>query len=402
MLSIAQLTKKERYTHNYHKHHNVHHTRMKHISPTRTYLSRFITISAAVLVTAFGAQPIASTLGNFQERIDRLKDEVGGLNSEVKQLRIEGDTLAEAIAALKRRIAGLEQKIASNQAKKAELEALIVQAKADIVKRNEALVKNLRMMYLEGEVSSLEKVASSDSISEFVDKQEYRNKIQERIKTAVNEIKELKRELERQQTRVERLIQDDIAMKADINREKAAQAELLAETRGKESAYKEKVAAKKEQISDLQAQQAAAIAAAAAKSGSYFIGGSGSGGYPWATARFPCAGGDPWGMCFRQCVSYAAWKVASTGRHMPYWGGIGNANQWPGNAEASKPRIPTGTEPRVGSVAVMMSGPYGHVMYVEEVLNGGSQIRISEYNYSWNGTYSERVQSSAGLIYIYF
>lgn len=85
---------------------------------------------------------------------------------------------------------------------------------------------------------------------------------------------------------------------------------------------------------------------------------------------------------------------------MPYWGGIGNANQWPGNAEAAG--IPTGSEPRKGAVAVMMSGPYGHTMYVEDVLDGGSQIRISEYNYGWDGRYSERVQSSAGLIYIYF
>lgn len=373
---------------------------MNRIYLTRPYLTRYISASAAVLIAVTGAQPVVNAVGNFQERIDQLKQEVGDLNDTATELRVEGDTLADAIAALKQRIAELQAKIADNTAKKAELEEQIAQAKRDIKERNTALANNLRMMYLEGEISSLEKVASSSSISEFVDKQEYRNKIQERIKDAVGEIKDLKKELEQQETRVQRLIQDDTAMKADIDRERANQARLLAETRGKESEYKKRIEGKKEQISDLQAEQAAAIAAAAAQSGSYFVGGGGAGGYPYANQGFPCSGGDPWGMCFRQCVSYTAWKVAATGRHMPYWGGIGNANQWPGNAQAAG--IPTGSEPRKGAVAVMMSGPYGHTMYVEDVLEGGSQIRISEYNYGWDGRYSERIQSSAGLIYIYF
>lgn len=87
-----------------------------------------------------------------------------------------------------------------------------------------------------------------------------------------------------------------------------------------------------------------------------------------------------------------------------YWG---NANQWPASAKARGYNV--GTSPRAGSVGVMMSGTYGHVVWVESV-NGNGTINISQYNYwlrgmpngGW-GHYSEfkNVSPSAYQYYIY-
>ena len=41
------------------------------------------------------------------------------------------------------------------------------------------------------------------------------------------------------------------------------------------------------------------------------------------------------GYVLTQCVSYTAWKVYQKNGYMPYWGGVGNANQWPGNADSA-------------------------------------------------------------------
>jgi surface antigen len=103
-------------------------------------------------------------------------------------------------------------------------------------------------------------------------------------------------------------------------------------------------------------------------------------------------------MYKRQCVSYTAWKVASTGRHMPYWGGRGNASQWPSNARAAG--IPVDGNPRVGDVAISSAGYYGHAMYVEAV--NGSTVRVSQYNAAWDGSYSTSDVSVAGLQFIHF
>jgi surface antigen len=131
-----------------------------------------------------------------------------------------------------------------------------------------------------------------------------------------------------------------------------------------------------------------------------------------ASGGAPCGGGypgylcnaaqdtvvDPWGMFNRECVSYTAYKVAASGRHMPYWGGRGNANQWPDSARADG--IPVDGNPKAGDVAISLAGPYGHAMYVEAV-NGGS-VYVSQYNYGVPGTYSTMTIPASGLYFLHF
>jgi surface antigen len=131
----------------------------------------------------------------------------------------------------------------------------------------------------------------------------------------------------------------------------------------------------------------------------YSSGGACGGGYPAALCNPPQDTViDNWGMYNRECVSYTAFRVAASGRHMPYWGGHGNANQWPDSARAAG--IPMDGNPRVGDVAISMIGSYGHAMYVEAVI--GNQIHVSQYNYGAPGTYSEMTISSSGLYFIHF
>jgi surface antigen len=121
--------------------------------------------------------------------------------------------------------------------------------------------------------------------------------------------------------------------------------------------------------------------------------------YPYANAAWPNNEADPWGMYKRQCVSYTAWAVSASGRHMPYWGGKGTANKWPGNARAAG--IPVDSSPRVGDVAIRTSGSFGHAMYVNGVNSNGT-INVSQYNANWKGTYSTATVSASGLQFIHF
>jgi surface antigen len=123
------------------------------------------------------------------------------------------------------------------------------------------------------------------------------------------------------------------------------------------------------------------------------------GGYPqkWAIAPQDSSL-DKWGMYNRECVSYAAWKVYQTFGYMPYWGGVGNANQWVGNAQAAG--ITTGYKPKVHSVAISLHGYYGHAAWVEDVK--GNMIYVSQYNYDLAGHYSEMWVNKSNFMYIYF
>ena len=122
------------------------------------------------------------------------------------------------------------------------------------------------------------------------------------------------------------------------------------------------------------------------------------GGYPekWCRAKLDTIV-DDWGMYNRECVSYTAHKVASSGRHMPH--GFGDANMWP---EAARDNgIAVDTQPRVGDVAILPDGEHGHSMYVEAV-HGDGTISVSQYNKAKTGTYSEERRDTSGLVFIHF
>jgi surface antigen len=147
-------------------------------------------------------------------------------------------------------------------------------------------------------------------------------------------------------------------------------------------------------------QLAAQAAANRGLGGTILAGDPNHGGYPtkWDAPVRQDSQIDSWGMYNRECVSYAAWKVYQTYGHMPYWGGVGNANQW--IRDARRAGIPTGTTPQVHSVAISMRGYYGHAMWVEKV--SGDMIYVSQYNYDLRGHYSEMWVNASSFTYIYF
>lgn len=102
--------------------------------------------------------------------------------------------------------------------------------------------------------------------------------------------------------------------------------------------------------------------------------------YPiaWKNGGF---GVDPWTMYWRQCTSFAAFRLSNTnGFDLPI--GYGNAITWGAIARANGYRVDM--EPAVGSVAwfsagVNGAGYMGHVAWVSEVT--GDRVTIEEYNY---------------------
>lgn len=155
-------------------------------------------------------------------------------------------------------------------------------------------------------------------------------------------------------------------------------------------------AQQQQEIAKLEAGQ---VAANRSLDGQVVAGDPNHGGYPakWDYAPQDSSV-DQWGMYNRECVSYVAWKVFQTFGDMPYWGGVGNANQWVNDARRAG--IPTGSAPRVHAVAVSTSGYYGHAMWVEAV--NGNMIYVSQYNYDLSGHYSEMWVNGSGFTYIYF
>ncbi len=332
---------------------------------------------------------------SYQQQINQLNQQNAQSTQAQRSLEAQEESLAATVASLQAKIAELEAQIQANQAKSEELKRKVAEAEAEIARQKGILKTNIREMYLSDQITTVEMLASSNDISEFVDKQQYRTEVSGKIKDTLDRINALKQELEAQKTAVEKLLVDQQAMQGELNSQRAEVGRLLSLNQQEQAAYERGVKTNLTQIAALRRQQAAENARS-------FVGAvkrGGTGSYPYANAPFPNSIVDPWGMYKRQCVSYTAWKVAASGRHMPYWGGRGNANRWDDNARAAG--IPVNSSPRVGDVAVSNSGTYGHVMYVEAV-HGDGTISISQYNAGWDGAYSEGRRSAAGLVFIHF
>ncbi len=340
----------------------------------------------------------------FDDQINSLTQQNAANQANVNALQAEAVGFQAKVNQLQSQINQLQASINENQAKQADLQRQITEAQAEIDSSRKVLGENLKTMYLDGQLSTVEMLATSKDLSEYVDKQEYRTTVQNKITASLQRIAALQKQLEAQKLEIEKLLADQAAQQNQLAADRREQANLLAYNFQQQAEYDAASKANQSKISQLRQQQAAEIARIFANS-KVVRGGAcdtkNGDTYPARWCSIPLdAVIDSWGMYNRECVSYTAWKVHESGRHMPYWGGVGNANQWDENAVRAG--IPVDTTPRAGDVAIKNSGFYGHAMYVESV-NGDGTINISQYNADWNGRFSRVYDvSTAGLVFIHF
>jgi peptidoglycan DL-endopeptidase CwlO len=359
---------------------------------------KFLVFTILTGLILAGATLIGGTVkaDQFDAQIQQLQQQNSANQAQADSLAATAASYQQAVDALNAQISSLQQNIVNTQSQIDALQKQIDEAQAELEHEKQVLGENIKTMYLEGDVSTLEVLASSRDLSDFVNKQEYRNSVANKVTDSVNKINALKAQLQSQQRQQQDLLKDLQSQQVQLQSQENQQAQLLSYTEGQKATYDQQISANNSQIMSLRAQQAALNR----KLGGVPVAGDpGHGGYPgqWDRASQDSLL-DSWGMYNRECVSYTAWKVYQTFGYMPYWGGSGNANQWPGDAQRAG--IPTGSTPRVHSVAIWNVGAFGHAMWVEAV--NGNTIYVSQYNYDLAGHYSEMSINGSGLTYIYF
>lgn len=377
-------------------------------------------VMVAVAVSVFVLAPVLRTPESTvfanpnDQRIAELNATIAENKKKLAELNAQSDSLAKRLEQMTLEMANLQAEIDANEAKNVKLKNEIAIAEAKIKENKSLLADSIKKIYVEGDISSLEILASSSSLSDYVDKQEYRDRVKNKITKLTGEVQELKAKSEAQQVEVANLLRDQINMRVDLETRQADANKLLVETQGSEEEYSRRVSQESSEVERLLREQRAVNSSNIQSSNISYVPSNGraNGGYPYDDARYTCWGGgyydrngnpqscaDPWGMYKRECVSYAAFRVQQSGRYMPHWGGRGNANRWPSNARAAG--IPVDNEPRVGDVAISLGGTYGHAMYVERINDDGT-IRVSQYNFGLDGRYSEMDTQKAGKLFIHF
>lgn len=372
--------------------------------------ARVLPVLAVLVLTAgFLVAPLVQA-DRFDEQINQLRADNDQKQAQVHALELQADSLEATIARLQNQIAALESQIAANQAKKAELESQIAAAEVELAKQKNLLGQNLRAMYLEGQISTLEMLASSNDLSDFVDKQQYREAVKAKIKNTLDKVTALKLRLKAQKDEVERLLKEQQSLRTQIAAQKAEQNRLLNLNESQRATFNQQIKDNQAKISDLRRQQV--LENIRLFGGGYAPGIPGGGGYPWGNAYCKWTGRvsgdcynydwvfngnpwDPWGYGYRNCTSWVAYKLSLDGKSGHTY--LGNAAQWPGRAQARGISVTYGSGARAGDAAVNPNGYYGHVMYVEAVLEDG-RVVVSDYNRLGDGLYRGPDGGNAGVL----
>lgn len=358
----------------------------------------FLVFTALVLVgTVVGyIQNRPASADQYDDRIRALQADMNRYQAEANRLNSESVTLANTLAQITNQKNAIQAQIDTNQAQYDKLLIEIADTETQIQVNKDALGTTIADMYLDDDISPIEMLASSKNISEFLDKQEFRNSVKDELGSTIKKVKDLKVQLTTKKEEVTKLLDEQKVARDDLQAKQSEQSSILAQTQNDESKYQGMIANNQKEIANAKAAQAA-MRARANSNGGYSVVSSGSlGAYTSLWAGKSCTmggpggwysyggvdgnGGDGRGYGCRQCASYAAWKVASvTGKYYKW----GNGGDFARNAIGAGYQN-LGSSPQPGSLAVMWGNP-GHVAWVESV--SGNQILVSQYNWEINGQY---------------
>ena len=202
----------------------------------------------------------------FDDQIRQLEAQNAVADNKVDSLMTGAKNLEGAIATLQGRINDLQAKITANKAKSAQLKEDIKQAEAELEKQRGILGDNIRAMYLEGDISTVEMLATSKNLSDFVDKQQYRSVVSDKINDQLKVIEALKAKLAKQRKTVEELIKQDEAMRREISAQRAEKSRLLQLNKQQQADFNAKIAQNNKKIQEVRKAQAELAAALARRS----------------------------------------------------------------------------------------------------------------------------------------
>jgi murein DD-endopeptidase MepM/ murein hydrolase activator NlpD len=204
-------------------------------------------------VLAESTKELNQQVNKKKEEIDTLDIRMRTLENQIAEKQAEAASLSNQLVILDAEISKTETEIQKTEAEieKTNLEIKSIekqiQAKEkEIVKQQKILSEIIRTIYQYDQVSLIEILLSYDSLSDFLDQTNYLETIEKKGKETLDNIRQIKKELEWQnqvlKTRQQTL--DELKKKLDeekvhLDQEKQGKEKLLQETESEEEKYQE-------------------------------------------------------------------------------------------------------------------------------------------------------------------
>lgn len=219
--------------------------------------ARTILVAAVCLLSALVVPVTSVSAETLSEKISNLQTQIDAAQSQADKYRAEADTLQNALNIITAEKQAIQAQVDFSQAKLDQLTVQIEENRKKLEKQQSVLGATVAELSVESDSSPIELLAGSGSIGDFIDRQEYRDSVQDQLNDAMREVRRIKADLDRQRKEVEGLLAQQRVQRDQLAAKEAEQARLVEATRSQESVYQA-------QVGDLKKQQAAAQAALAA------------------------------------------------------------------------------------------------------------------------------------------
>jgi peptidoglycan hydrolase CwlO-like protein len=204
----------------------------------------------ALFLLSFLVVPV-NVQATLQDDLNNVNEEINEAKDELAALKAEKNTLQGQINAFNKEISNIEYQISLTDRKVNLLNAQIVQtakeikqAELDLAHAKNQLSEIIKAMYEDGQLSALEVVAKSNSFSEYVNRSEYMEQMQVKVKDNADKVVALKNKLDANKLQLESGKKETLALKSEqlgqrteVAGKKSAKDNLLAITKGNESTY---------------------------------------------------------------------------------------------------------------------------------------------------------------------
>lgn len=232
-------------------------------------MKKILLIIAILLITTVPSSIQAQSVDELRAQSNQKTKELQANQKAAEQKAQEATRLKDESARLAALISGAESALEQTNLKVRTTEAEITNLQNQIEEKNkelkvqkENLFETMKVMYeTGGDQSTLEIVASSNTLSDLIDRSQYLESVRENVNKTVNSIQKIKADLETNKAEQEKKHSDlnelqsqQEAQSRSLTSQKAEKDRLTSSAQSSQAAFEAKVAEAKDSLNKLNAQ----------------------------------------------------------------------------------------------------------------------------------------------------
>jgi septal ring factor EnvC (AmiA/AmiB activator) len=194
-----------------------------------------ILVGVFVMIPVAHAQEIS--LEEAAKKTTSLQQQIDTNKAKLKELAEKATTLEDKVAQFNLEIDQASKQLEATDISIRELDANIFTTQVELTRQKELLRISLKALYRQGGASEFELLTSSDTFSQYVNDQEYLQRIKDGIQTSATKVIRVKQDLEIQRFTLKELYRKQEAQNKVLVVRRAEQQTLLVQTKGDEATY---------------------------------------------------------------------------------------------------------------------------------------------------------------------